>query len=42
MILADLELLLRLERLTVTIGVVGVLIAVAICFVGLRIQNRPQ
>lgn len=40
MLFADLELLLRIERLTMTIGLVGFLIAAAIVFVGLRIPGR--
>ena len=40
MLFADLELLLRIERLTMVIGVVGLLIVAAIIFVGLRIPRQ--
>jgi hypothetical protein len=42
MILADLDmvLILRIERLTIVIGVVGLLIAAAVVFVGLRIRPK--
>jgi hypothetical protein len=40
MLLADLELILRIERLTTVIGVVGLLIAAAVVFVGLRVRPK--